>query len=189
MASHGVLIMNKVAASDVRTYNRSAVAGSAVDLDNGNVFRLDTKSSGSAHDVWLVTTGSAAPTASGSTMKNLWMACSPEITTIVNNGKYYRGAEFGTDPRDFYNIGAYVLDAFKLQPGDLITLSSDAISGSPSTGDYVIPAHDSYELIWAAAAVDSWLNLKLVKETYISLATGAIDDQRELAYELEVISN
>ena len=44
MTTHAVLIKNQIAAADVRSYNRSAVAGSAVDLDNGNVFRLDSVS-------------------------------------------------------------------------------------------------------------------------------------------------
>jgi len=180
MANHGVLKLDMVMAKNVDSLNRSAFAGSATDIDNGYAFQLLTKGSGSSAEAWVV---SAASSATG----DMWMACSPEIPDLVNGTKVYRG--LSPDPRDFYNRGGYVFDAFKPQVGDIITLSADGISGSPSSGSYVNAVSGSYILAWGAGIASTTLTLKLIKETYISLATGAIDDQRELAYQLEVIAN
>ena len=180
MTDHAVLIKNRVAAMNVDSYNRSAKAGSSVDLDNGYVFRLDTQSSTSGEtELWTPT----APTANGSTLDELWMACSPEISWTSS----YR--DLTPDPRQAYNPGGSPLDAFRPAVGDIVTISSDGISGSPSTGSYVVPESGSYIMKWSATQTDSALALKLVKETYISIGTGAIDNQRKLAYKLEVVAN
>jgi hypothetical protein len=142
MSEHCVVILNQVAAKNVDSYNRSAFAGSATDLDNGYVFRLDSKGSGSSVDAWVVT----ACAASGSTLDKLWMAYSPENTEVLSNSKVYRG--LSPDPRDFYNRGALVFDAFKPQAGDIITMTAAGISGSPSTGDFVNAVSGSYIMAW-----------------------------------------
>lgn len=180
--AYGILIQNMVAAMNVDSYNRSAVAGSATNIDNGNVFRLDSQSSTTGQsEVW-----SATAPASGS-LNNLWMAYSPEIVTISVNGKDYRG--LNVDPRDFTNVGGKVFDAFKPQVGDVITMTAPAISGSPSTGDYVNSGSSVYSLAWGAIPVASSFSLKLIKETYVSLGTGGVDTQRVLAYKLQVVAN
>lgn len=181
--SHAILIQNRVAAASVDSYNRSAIAGSAVDLDNGNVFRLDSQSATSGEsEVWAVT----APTTSGSTMNNLWMAYSPEVVVTVSGTKQYKGID--PDPQDFYNLGGKVFDAFKLQVGDIITLTGDALSGSAESA-YANSATGVYKLAWGASQTASALSLRYLATTYVSLATGAIDTQRVTAYKFEVIAN
>ena len=59
--TQAVLIQNDVAAENVRSYNRSAIAG--IDLDNGNVFRLNSLNSSTGCEVWDAT----PPTTSAST--------------------------------------------------------------------------------------------------------------------------
>ena len=181
--AHAVVIQNKVVAEDVKSYNRNAIAGSAVDVDNGNVFRLDSKSSTSGEsEVWSVT----APTTSGSTMANLWMAYSPEVVTVVSGTKQYRGID--PDPQDYYNVGGKVFDAFKPQVGDLITLTGEALTGTAGL-TYANSSNDAYTLAWSASQTASALSFKLIGTTYISLGSGAINNQRVTAYQFECIAN
>jgi hypothetical protein len=183
MADHGILIQNKVAAFDVGSYNRSVVAGSAVDIDNGNVFRLDSQSSTAGQtEVWAVT----APTTSGSTMNGLWMAATPEVPITWDGTLAYKG--LNQDPRRFYNKGAYVFDAFKLVPGDIITVTADNLDSS-SVNTYANSSTGVYTLAWSASTSASSLNLRYLKTTYISIGSGAIDNQRKTAYKFEVIAN
>lgn len=183
MATHAVLQLNRVAASDIDAYNRSASA-SAVDIDNGNVFRLDSQSSASGEgQVWAIT----APTTSASTLDNLWMACSPSVVVTVSGSKQYKG--INPDPRDFYNIAGDVLDAFKPQPGDIITLTGDAFTNSISTNTFANSADGSYKLTFGSAKTANALSFKVLATTYVSIGTGAIDNQRVTAYKLECLAN
>jgi hypothetical protein len=179
MTNHGVLIQNMVAAMDVSAYNRSVISSaSTVDIENGNVFLLNAKSTTSGEaEVWVAAKGTGSST-------GFWMAYSPEIVTITSNGKEYRG--LSPDPRDFTNIGGYPFDAFKLQAGDIITITADGTSGSPSTGAYVNPTDNTFVLTWAASQ-GSYASFKLIKETYISIGSGAMDTQRVLAYQLQCL--
>lgn len=180
MTTHAILVQNRVAAMNVDAYNRSAIAGSAVDLDNGNVFRLDTQSSTAGQsEVWVVT----APTASGSTLNNLWMAYSPEV--VVTNAQY-KGLD--PDPRNFYNAGAKVFDAFKPQVGDIITLTGDALTGTAELA-YANSTSGAYTFTWGAAVVASSLSLQYLATTYVSIGTGAMDNQRVAAYKFVVVAN
>jgi hypothetical protein len=182
MANHGILVMNKCAAEDVKAWNRSAVAGSAVDIDNGNVFRLDSYSTTSGEsEVWAVT----APSASGSTLNGLWMAASPEVPLTVDGTLQYRG--LNQDPRRFYNVGAKTFDAFKPQVGDIVTLSADNLTSTLNT--YVNSADGVYTLAWSASVVASSLTLKYLATTYNSIGSGAIDNQRATAYKFVVVAN
>lgn len=184
MATHAVLIKNRVAASDVDAYNRSAIAGSAVDIDNSYIFRLDSQSTTAGEsELWSVT----AVSANGSTLDNVWMASSPEVVLTVVGSNYYKGID--VDPRNFYNIGGKPFDAFKPQVGDVITVTAAGITGSPSTGTYVCSQSGSYLPVWSATKTASSFAAKLLQETYISIGTGAIDTQRVLAYKLQVLAN
>jgi hypothetical protein len=181
MANHAILVQDVVQAENIKAYNRSAMC-TTDDIDNGNVFYLATKSSTAGEgEVWLATepaTGSGLlcsfhyigttyiSIADGSigtqratayqfecvdNTTGMWMAYSPEIVTIETaSGKLYRG--LSNDPRDFTNLEDYVFDAFKPQVGDIITLSSDGITGSKATGDYAVATNAQYALAWAAAA-------------------------------------
>jgi hypothetical protein len=183
MATHAILVQNRVAAMTVDSFNRSAIAGSAVDIDNGNVFRLDTQSTTSGEaEVWAVT----APTTSASTLNNLWMAYSPEVVVTVSGNSQYKGLD--PDPRNFVNLGGKVFDAFQPQVGDIITLTDPALTGSAESA-YANSSNGVYTLTWGASVTASAFSLKYLATTYVSLATGAINTQRVTAYKFQVVAN
>ena len=79
--AYGVLIKNRVAAMNVDSINRSA-SGSYINIENGHIFRLDSQSTTSgSSEVWEISTG----TADGSTLDNMWMACSPPV--VITNSQ------------------------------------------------------------------------------------------------------
>lgn len=163
--AHGILVLKNAACFNVDSYNRSAV-GSA-DLDNGSAVILASRSSDADKgEVWVAT-----QPATGS-LTNLWMVAEPEI--VVTDSKYK-----GLDPdvRNFFVPSGKVFSAIKPQVGDVIEISADGLAGTKSTNGYVVATNGAYKLTWAAAAI-SGLSLKLLATSYISIGTGAIDDQR-----------
>jgi hypothetical protein len=181
--THAILIKNSVAAENVKPYNRSAVSGSTtVDIDNGNVFLLQAQgTSASAAEVWTVTT----PT-TGSLI-GLWMAASPEVPITVDGTLVYKG--LNSDPRNFYNVGGKVFDAIKPVPGDVITLTADALD-SATAAAFAGATDGKFTLTWAAApAGTSTFTLRYLKTTHISIGSGAIDSQRVTAFKFEVLYN
>lgn len=181
--SHAVLIKNSVAAADNRALNRSAFSGSAVtDIDNGNVFNLNSQgTAGSALEVWLVTMP-----VSGS-VGGLWMAASPMIPITVDGTLIYKG--LNSDPRNFYNVGGKVFDAFKPQIGDVITLTADALDSGTAQA-YANATAQSFKLTWAAAPVaTTTFGLRYIATTYVSIGSGDIDSQRVASFKFEVLYN
>ena len=177
--SHAILEQRAVMASNIDTLNRNVIA--TADIDNGNVFLLNSLSTTDGEEeVWLAST----PT-SGTGLTNIWMACEPEVVITLAGTKEYKGLD--PDIRNFYNITGKVFTAFKPQIGDIVVLTADAMSNSIASNTYAVVTATSYELAWAAAAV-SGLSLKLIETTYISLATGAINNQRVTAYRFEVVA-
>jgi hypothetical protein len=180
MASHGVLIPEAIAAKDVDAYNRSAVG--AMDLDNGNVVVLSGKSATAGESE--VFTAIAPSTGNGLT--GLWMVYSGD--EIVLTDARYKGID--PDVRNFYNVATKTVSIYKPQLGDIILLTTDALSGSYSAGVTThINATDGggIELVWGNSQTGSVLSYKLQAVKYISLATGAIDTQRVAAYEFECV--
>jgi hypothetical protein len=181
--AHAVLIQNQVAAKDVAAYNRSVVSGSdANNIDNGNVFWLQAQgTSGSASEVWtavIPTTGS---------LTGLWMAASPDTLVSTYDGSLtYRG--LNQDPRNFYNKGGMVFDAFKPQVGDVITLTGDAFTGSAES-TFAGATTAAYTLTWASTIAASAFTLRYLATKYISIGSGGIDNQRVAAYKFEVLVN
>jgi len=178
--AYGILVQEKVAALNIDSLNRPVV--SASDVENGMVFNLLAKSTNSgstvANEVWTAefpVTGS---------LIDLWMAYEPEVVQTVSGNSYYKGID--PDPRNFYIPAGDVFSAFKPQMGDLIMLTPDVLSGSKSTGDYVVAADISLELTWSATPLLDGLTLKYTDTSYISIGTGAIDNQRITAYRFQV---
>jgi hypothetical protein len=174
--TNAIVILNKVAAKNVDSYNRSVVSGS--DIDNGWVFYMAGINNSGSSEVWDVrqpTTGS---------LNGLWMAASPEIVTTAAK---YRGID--PDPRNFTNSASYVFDAFKPQIGDIITLTADAlITGAGVGSPFAISTLDSYKFTWSAAAYGAGLMvLRWLQTTYISIGSGGIDTQRVVAYRFSVL--
>lgn len=181
--SHAILTKRSVAAADDRSKNRSAFSGSAVtDIDNGNVFMLNSQgTSGSASEVWLVTMG-----ASGSLI-GMWMAAQPEVPITVDGTLVYRG--LNSDPRNFYNVGGKVFDAIKPMPGDVIELSADALDSATAQA-FAVATAGSFKFTWAAAPVGtSVMCLRYLVTTQIPIGTGNIDSQRTTGFKFEVLYN
>jgi hypothetical protein len=177
--AHSVVIKNSVAAADNRVYNRSVVTGSDP-VDNGNVFYLTAQgTAGSALEVWTVSvpvTGS---------LGSLWMAASPEVPITVDGTLVYKG--LNSDPRNFYNVGGTPFDAIKLVPGDIITLTVDAFDTAPTA--FAVAATTSMKWVAASGHVAGVACLRFLANTYISIGSGGIDNQRVTAYKMEVIEN
>ncbi len=180
MAYHAVLIPEAIAAMNIDSLNRHFIdyGASASSIDNGNIFVIDSKhTSGSLTEVFEI----KQPTAGSPT--NVWMAYSNDEVVLTDSK--YKGLD--PDPRNFYNVANYVFSGYKPQVGDIILLTADAFSNTFSSHTYAAPVADSFKLQWESAAADSGLCYKYLATKYISLATGAIDDQRETAYELECV--
>lgn len=171
----GVVIQNQVRAMNVDALNRTAKSASAI--ENGHVFNLLTRSAVAGEgEVWVAT----AP-ATGA-LSNLWMACSPEI---VVTGSKYKGLD--PDPRNFSHAIGDMIDCFKPEIGDLITLNDDALTGTKGANGYVVATDGDFQLNWGASAV-SGLSLKLIETTYFSIGLGSIGTQRVTAYLFEVVA-
>ena len=187
MSNHAVLVLNKSASFDVGSYNRTAIAGSSTDIDNGNIFRLDSQSTTSGQtECWNVT----APAFSASTCNNLWMAASPEVVWTVDSTLIYRG--LNQDPRRFYNKGGYAFDAVAVKKGDVFTLTVDGIAGGATPTSVIQPSDGAYT--WTAVTTASAVaavptSASLVGTTYISIGSGAIDSQRTTAYKFNVVTD
>jgi len=188
--SQGILLQKSCAANDVVAYNRYAITASSVDIDNGNVFRLDTQnmwnSSGSSgySEVWDV----SAPSPSGSNMDGLWMASEENCNTTVSGTYQYKG--LNDDPRNFYNIGGNVFSAFKPQVGDVIELSADCFVNTFSSHTHANSGSNVYTLYWdSAVGSGSRMSFLYLATTYFSIGTGAINNQRVDAYKLVCVDN
>ena len=181
--AHGVIIPEMIAAMNIDAYNRSVIdtGASASPVDNGWVFSIAAGgkfSSGSLTEVWEATqpvTGSLA---------GLWMAYSGDEVVLTDSK--YKGLD--PDPRNFYNVKNMVFSAFKVKVGDIILASTDTFSGSKSTGNWLVAATDSWQLAWAAAPSATAQTWRYIATKYISIATGGIDTQRVVAYEIECTS-
>ncbi len=181
MANHGILIQNKVMAQTVDSLNRAAVG--AADVDNGNVVQLLTRNTAATRgleEVWDATQPSAS-----AGLQNLWMVYEPEVVTTVSGSQSFKGID--PDPRNFYLVAGTVYTVFKPQLGDILRLTDDALGGTKSSNGFVVATASTYELTWAASAA-AGLSLKLLGTEYISLGTGAIDPQRVVAYDFEVVA-
>lgn len=172
--AHAVLIPSAIAALNVDSYNRSVSASGII--DNGNILTMGAEfTSGSLTEVFAVTPASASGT-------NLWMAYSGD-EIIVTDAKY-KGLD--PDPRNFFNAAGSVFSAYKPQVGDIIVLTADAFSNSFSSHTHAA-AQAGVALLWTAAQAASGLCYKYIATTYISIATGAINNQRVTAYKLECV--
>ena len=178
--AHGLLNQNMVQALNIDAFNRSAVG--AADLDNGNLVVLATLSTTAGEgEVW------AATRPESGTLVGTWMVASPEVVVTyggVAGTSAYKGID--PDPRSFYVKTGEVFRAIKLQIGDIVELTSDAIATGTGVGAaYAVVTAATYKLTWAAGAVTG-LSLRLIGTSYISLADGSIGTQRVTSYKFVV---
>lgn len=178
MASHGVLVANKIRAIDGDALNRVCV--SADDLDNGFVFELLTRSTTTGEsEVWTATK-------SGGTLTNIWMAKSAGPVSTVSGSNEFLGLD--SDIRNFYKVAGKMVDCFRPMPGDILTLTSDALGGTKASASYthVVVTSGTYKLTWATGAV-SGLSLAWLSTTTLSIPTGTISDTQQVtAYKFVV---
>jgi hypothetical protein len=174
--SYGVLKLDSVVASNIDSYNRSAV--SAIDFENGAVCYFTGKSSTAQQgEVWTA----AAPITGKLT--HLWMVYQPEIVTTSSK---YKGLD--PDVRNFINKAGEIFSVFKPNLGDLIILTPDAITGTIGANTFITATDQDPFLNWNTAVV-AGLSFKLVATTTLSVASGAIDSQRiSPAYQFECVA-
>jgi hypothetical protein len=174
--THAICVPNKIKASDVDALNR--VAYSTDDIDNGWAVTLTGRSARTGESEMWVAHHNAG------TLTDLWMAYSPEVVSVVSGSNVFKGID--KDPLHFYTVAGDVIDIFKPQIGDVITLTADALDSS-TTNTYVIATSGQYKLYWSAI-VAVGLTLKYLETTYISKPTGAISEtQRVAAFKFEVV--
>lgn len=168
--NHAVIVKSQTASSNIDAYMRNAVAEE--DLDNGNIFILETQrpDDGIDNEVWEATAPEAGKLA------GVWVACSP--WAVVR-----RGEPVG-DPRELYNVKGKVFDAAYLQPKDLFTVTAEALDGTAGTNEYVVATAGSFKMTWAAAPVTDAFCAKLIKQTTIGDSAFTLP-----AFKFEVISN
>lgn len=180
MTTHAILIQDAVMAKDVDSLNRFAEA--AFDVDNGNVVQLLTKSATAGEgEVWTATKPASA------SLANLYMVAEPEVVIITAaDGTEYKG--INADPRNFFTAAGKTFTAFKLQYGDIVTLTADAFANSIASNTFANPSNATALLTWGASATASSTAFKLVGTTYVSVGSGTLGaTQRVVAYQLQCI--
>jgi hypothetical protein len=177
--SYGVMIPLAIAAQNVDAWVRSAVCATA--MENGNIVSLLTKSTTAGEsEVWTAT----QPASSGTHLTDNWIVYEPEL---VWTGSYYRGLD--PDPRNFLIPVAKIFSAFKPQLHDLLLMSEDCFTGAKASASYTHGNCEDgqWQFVWGTSQTGSVLSVKYLATSYISIGTGAIDDQRVTAYTMEVV--
>ena len=174
-----VLELTMTQSYNVDALNRNAVCEQ--DVENGSVFELLTYSEDAdKHFVWQAT----APTAN--TVKNVWMACSPEVViTKGADGNEYRG--LNPDPRAFVNIAGRTIDVFKPMVGDIIRMTAEGIADA-DTNDYLVINPSNFKLMSAAAATEGF-SLKKIGTGRLMIGQGGIANAPVPMYKYEVVNN
>lgn len=167
-----VVIKRSVAATNIDSYNRSAVA--TVDVPNGSVFSLKEKDT--ANELLYKATVPAA------NEKGLWMATSPEVIYV---DKAHGGS---ADPRDFINVKGRAIDATYLVPTDIIEMTGEGITGI-DTAKYLV-ADTSMTLKAASAAPTAGgLVMRKIGTNTLKVGDGAIAPAAIPTYVFEVEAN
>jgi hypothetical protein len=181
--AYGICIKADVMAKHIDGYNRVAKSGESttVDIENGSVVVLASKSATAGEgEVWLATCPATATLAA-----SIWMVATSESPVTVVGSKQWKNDN--PDPRDFINIKDKTFSAFRLNVGDEVILSGDALEGTPGSNTYVVAADGKYKLQWSSSAI-SGPSLKLLGTENIPLPTGTLlgDTQRVTAYRFMV---
>lgn len=170
--ANNVIIKRSVAATNIDSYNRSAVHTG--DLPNGSVFALEQKDTANEL-LWKV----KAPVAN---QTGLWMATSPEV---IYADKAHGGS---ADPRDFINVANRPIDATYLVPRDIIEMTGDGIEGIASA-TYLV-ADTTFALKTADTAPESGgICLRKVGTGTLKIGDGAIAPAVVPTYVFEVQDN
>lgn len=173
-----VVIKRRVAAHNVDAMNRTVKAD--VDIENGSIMVLDTRSTVDGEDeVWVASKPTAASL-------GVWMAKSSEVvmTSVAIDGAdtlNFKGIV--DDPRAFTNVAGLVFDAFKPAVGDLIEMTLGADTGA----DYLVAGTD-YALEKATAAGDGFA-MKKVGTSILHIGSAKLVKTPVKTYIYEVAAN
>lgn len=167
-----VVIKRSVAATNIDSYNRSAVA--TVNVPNGSVFSLKEKDTNNE-----LLYKAVAPKANE---KGLWMATSPEVIYV---NKTQGGS---SDPRDFVNIAGRAIDATYLVPTDIIEMTGEGITGI-DTAVYLVADTTMTLKAAASAPTAGGLALRKVGKGTLKVGDGAIAPAAIPTYVFEVEAN
>jgi hypothetical protein len=177
--AYGICVKADVLARKNDVMNRVAKSGDGtpVDIENGSFVVLASKSTVAGEgEVWLATTPATA-----TLTQAVWMVATSESSVVVTaSGKQWKNDN--PDPRDFINLKGKTMSVIRLNVGDEVILSSDAIEGTKGANTYVVVADAKLKGQWASAAI-SGPSLKLVGPDSIPLPAGTLGDlQKQTAY-------
>lgn len=176
MANKGIVIPLSVAGQNIDSLNHSFV--SVDNIENGSIFTMGAVKSGNS-DLY-----EAVKPATANLGEQTFMAMSPiRIVTTLPDGTQF--VDLSLNPQAFENVAGQIIDGVALQVGDKVRLSVDAIAGTKSSNKFITATNGAYKLTWAAEA-GAGLTLKLVEDSYISVATGDIGSQRVASYDFIV---
>jgi hypothetical protein len=77
----------------------------------------------------------------------------------------------------------------KLVAGDIFSITADGLTGSHTTGSYIVAVDGDAKWNWAALPAASAAYAQFLNTTYFSIPDGTIGSQRVTAYQFEVKSN
>jgi hypothetical protein len=173
--SYGVMIPVAIAATNVDAWNRSCIS-QTTDLENGGLCALLTKSSTTGEaELWTATVPATADI-----MKD-WIVYDPELVWTSS----YRGLD--PDVRNYYVVTGRTFSAFKPFVGDLLLMDADCFTGAKGVNTFANATNAQVQFVWGATQSASCIALSYVATQYISIGTGAMDNQRVTAYLMEVI--
>ena len=111
----------------------------------------------------------------------------PEVVIVTAaDGTEYKG--INADPRNFYTVAGRTFTAFKVQLGDIVTLTAAAFANAIAGNTFANPSDATALLTWGAAATASSTAFKLVGTTTISIGSGTLGStQRVDAYQLQCV--
>jgi len=164
-APYAVCNLGVYAAKNVESYNKSVQA--TFDVPNGSFLSITGLLSGQ-NDTYV------ASTPLDVTTQEVLLIKTPEIIEI-------NGLRLDlTDITNFFNPAGKPAHAIHVKVGDDITITSDGFTGSPTAGQYAVPAN-------GVATLASAANLSggtVVAFQVLSATTIAIGQTRKTAYRL-----
>ena len=176
--SYGVMIPVAIAATNVDAWNRSCIAYPAEGVfENGGIVGMTTMSTASGEtELWYAYKPVSA------TLPYVWMVYDPEL--VWTNS--YRGLD--PDVRNYTIAEGRVFSAFLPQVHDLVLMSADCFANGRAAYTFANALNTVPQLTWDTTQAGSYaFSMKWLATQYISIGTGAMDNQRIDAYLMEVI--
>ena len=173
-----VLVPTDLVAKNIDALNRTAI-NAAANVDNGSIFKLGALSTEQGKsEVFTITTPA-------DDLTGLWMAYSPEVVLTVSGDFQAKGID--QDPRHFTNVAGIPFDAYKIQVGDLITITAEGLSAAYNDEGYLVAQAASMKFKPNATAI-AGVSYKVLKKTNITIANGGIGADSVPAYLCECVA-